>query len=257
MDVRDRTAWLRDFARQRAGRNPPTFLWPKYNMAPYYSQGDILPTREQVEQMPFEEAEEAQIAFMRAPPLPAAILQAVPRAEHDVVIQNNPQHVRNFDYIVRWAGRPHTENSATSYEDIWSSQAFQEFMEGSTLTGHVPPQQFQQLHMRQVNNLLQGGQRPQMVVPMANPAAQAQILREYLPASAPQRASRQGIEHAERLPPFQFQIQENFHDDDNSGPLDHSIQQADSNSQSQQQGAALRRSSRVRSQYAPFGDDFR
>jgi hypothetical protein len=207
MEVRDRTAYLRDFARHRAGRNPPTFLWPKYNMAPYYSQGDILPTLELVQQLPFEQEDEEQIASMRIPPLPSVILEAIALPADQQVIPDAPLHVRNHQYRVRWTGARHSANSVVPYEAVWSTPAFEEFVQGSTLTGHVPAQQFQQNHLRQAMSLAAGG-RPVMAVPMADPASQAHVLHGYVPLANSHHPSRAGIQAALALPPLSFQRQQ-------------------------------------------------
>ena len=72
-DVRGRTVMLKDHQRARAGENPQQFLWPKYNLAPYYQQSDILPPTEPVIHMPF--ADELEPVPVAVPPqLPSAIV---------------------------------------------------------------------------------------------------------------------------------------------------------------------------------------
>ena len=108
--------------------------------------------------------------------------------------------------------------------------------------------------MRQVNVLLQGNRQPQMAVPLANPAAQAQILRDYMPASNSQRASQQGIMHAERIQPMQFQLREESEEEELQEP---DASQTMDNLSSSQQDVLPRRSERSRREhYSPFGDDF-
>jgi hypothetical protein len=196
VEVRPRTALLRDYRKSRAGQQPPEFLWPKFNMAPYYSMGDILPPQEEVIHFPFEDLELEPLQPAELPPLPSAVLSSSPLPEAEWRVQRSPNHVRNHSYMVRWENKPHSANSTVRYEAIWSSWPFQEFVQGSGLIGHVPPQQVEHHHVRQVNALLQGNRQPQMLVPMADPQAQVRVLRDYFPYSEPQRPHASGVAHA-------------------------------------------------------------
>ncbi len=79
--------------------------------------------------------------------VPQAILPRLPSAvlSHErleqTVVHNSPCHVRNQRYHVRWEGRPHSENCVVSYDSIWQSQAFDEYVSGSELVGHIPAAQ--------------------------------------------------------------------------------------------------------------------
>ncbi len=201
LEVRTRTVTLQDYHRARAGRNPPTFQWPKFNLAPYFSQGDIAPG-DNAPAPYIPDAERDQVQIFVPPPLPGAILRAIPIDRP--VIPNSPAHVRNQQYEVRWMDRPHSANSIVNYDDVWSSPAFQEFVSGSEFVGHVPPQQFAQEHARQVQALAYGGAQPNVVVPMANAQVQAEIVRNYIPSSNVQRRIQpHGIARASALPPLQ------------------------------------------------------
>ena len=175
LEVRPRTVTLIDFLRSRAGRNPESFQWPKYNLAPYYSMGDILPAAEGVPEIPVEDVMLEPIRIFNPPVLPSAILRAIPLEE--ALIQDRQNHVRNFTYEVRWTDRPHTANSIVAYDEVWSTPAFEEFVRGSSLVGHIPPEQFEQHHIQQVQSLLNGSRHPPRDVPMANPQSQAAVLR--------------------------------------------------------------------------------
>jgi hypothetical protein len=192
---------LQDYHRARAGREAEPFSWPKYNLLPYYSQGDIRPVGDgPIAALP-DDAERDQVQIFAPPPLPDAVLRAIPLKE--AVVPNAPTHVRNFEYDVRWLERPHSENSTVPYDRVWSTPAFAEFISGSNLTGHVPPQQFEREHTRQVVALAAGSVQPNAAVPLANPQEQAQALRNYNLSQHPARRIQSlGIQRAASLPPL-------------------------------------------------------
>jgi tRNA(Arg) A34 adenosine deaminase TadA len=72
-------------------------------------------------------------------PVPNAILSAEQLPEKEQKEPHTPQHVRNHSYVVRWEGRAHSQNSHESYDSVFASPAFREFIQGSALVGHVPP----------------------------------------------------------------------------------------------------------------------
>jgi hypothetical protein len=232
-DIRPRTVMLRDYNRAQAGEDPQQFLWPKYNLAPYYRQSDILPPVEPVIHMPF--ADEVDPVPVVAPqPLPSAIVSYRPLSEQVV---ENQRHVRNQEYFVRWTGRSHNSNSYVPYDTVWASPAFQEFVQGSALIGHVPPQQFQAAHVAQVNALLRGRAEPGNL-PMADPPVQLQVMRNYFPASDAQRPNAQALARLQELPPMQLS--------QDGGPPSQSPQprQLEIRQQPQLQGGQVRRSNR-------------
>jgi hypothetical protein len=201
IEVRQRTVTLQDYHRARAGRDAEVFPWPKYNLFPYFSQSDIHPVGDGPIQPIIADAERDQIQILVPPTLPSAILRAIPLRA--VVIPHAPLHVRNHDYEVRWDGRPHSENSVVAYDEVWSTPAFQEFLTGSELVGHVAPQNFQREHARQVVALAAGSVQPNAVVPMHDARAQAEALRNYFPSGgAVRRIQDQGVERASLVPPL-------------------------------------------------------
>jgi hypothetical protein len=204
--VSGRTATLRDYIRQQAGHNPSTFTWPKYNMSPYYTMGDILPPQEEIVHFPMTE-ELQPVPILHAAPTPSAILWTAHLPVAQWVVPGQELHVRNFQYMVRWQDKPHSQNSLESYDSIWSSTAFQDFIQGSELIGHVPPHQHEQHHLRQVQALLQGNRHPRIEVPMADAQAQVRALRGYIPMAEGQRPNAQGVQHAAQLPPLQLDQQ--------------------------------------------------
>jgi hypothetical protein len=181
--VRPRSVMLRDFRKAQAGNNPPQFLWPKFNLAPYHRMGDILPPTEPVIQFP-QDYEMEPVPVAQPQTMPSAILSAHPLEQ--LIAPHEPQHVRNFEYLVRWHGRSHASNSRAPYDSVWASPAFEEFVRGSGLTGHVPSQQFQAAHMAQVGAMLRGSQNPGQL-PMAEPQSQARALSHYFPMAAAPR----------------------------------------------------------------------
>jgi hypothetical protein len=90
LEVRPRTVTLIDFLRSRAGRNPESFQWPKYNLALYYSMGDILPAAEGVPEIPVEDVMLEPIRIFNPPVLPSVILRAIPLEE--ALIQDRQNH---------------------------------------------------------------------------------------------------------------------------------------------------------------------
>jgi hypothetical protein len=200
LEVRPRTVTLVDYLRAKAGRNPESFQWPKYNLAPYYSMGDILPAADGVPQIPVEDVMLEPIQIHNPPVLPSVIIRAIPLDE--AVINDRPNHVRNFTYEVRWTDRPHSANSVVAYDDVWSTPAFEEFVQGSALVGHIPPEQFEQHHLRQVQSILSGSRHPPRDVPLADAQSQAAVLRGYFPATSIPRIQAQGVRHASEMPPI-------------------------------------------------------
>ena len=138
------------------------------------------------------------------PTIPSAILSHE-RLEHPV-IRNSPMHVRNQQYLVRWEGRPHSDNGVVPYDAVWQSPAFEEYVSGSDLIGHIPAAQAMQRHVQQVQNLLAGSQ-VNSHVPASNPEIQVQVLRDYFPMSAPQRPNIQAVSRAAEIPPVQLAVE--------------------------------------------------
>lgn len=88
-------------------------------------------------------------------------------------------HVRNHVYKVRWRGKPHSADTWEPYDNIWHQAAFQDFIAGSTLTGHIAPSAYARAHRLHVNALLRN-QAPDRDVAIVDPHAVDGPLRDYL-----------------------------------------------------------------------------
>jgi hypothetical protein len=198
-EVRPRTVSLRDHLKLAAGANPPVFPWPKSTLALYHAAADILPALPDIPDVPVDDDEELPVA--NTPRLPSAILSD---KLTNFVIPNAPRHVRNHEYMVRWAGLPHSANCMTPYDRVWASPAFSDFVQGSELTGHVPPQQFQAEHVRHVSALASGNANPPRAVPLADPDAQGRLMHDFVPFSDARRPRSGAVQVSAQLPPLQL-----------------------------------------------------
>ncbi len=197
-EVRPRSVSLRDFQKAQAGQAAPKFLWPKYNLAPYHLQSGIRPPAEPIIDM--EAAERVDpIPIAQPPALPAAILSH--RMLEQLVRPDEPAHVRNQEYQVRWLNRSHASNSFAPYDAVWASLAFDEYFRGSDLRGHVAVAQFQGQHMLQMQALIRGG-RPRDIVQIEQPEKQVQAMRNFFPLGAGQRPNAAAAAQAGLLPPL-------------------------------------------------------
>jgi hypothetical protein len=88
-------------------------------------------------------------------------------------------HVKNHVYKVRWRGKRHTEDSWEAYEAVWHQFAFEDFIAGSQLSGHVIPSAYARAHRQHVNALLRN-QAPDREVAIVNPHAIDNELRDYV-----------------------------------------------------------------------------
>jgi hypothetical protein len=88
-------------------------------------------------------------------------------------------HVRNHVYRVRWRDKPHSQDSWEAYDNIWHQSAFQDFIAGSELTGHVAPSAYARAHRLHVNALLRN-QAPERDVAIVDPQAIDGPLRDYI-----------------------------------------------------------------------------
>ena len=180
-EVRTSTVLLIDHTAAALNRPHTPFLWPKYQLSPYYKQGDILPAVDNPEPLPEDVAQADAVLPARLPLLVSAVLSHRPA---DIPsIPNAPQHVRNQLYMVRWQGRRHADSSEVPYDAVWQDPAFAEYVEGSTLEGFVHPAQAMERHRAHIQHLLAGNRNPDMAMPMAEPRVQVQVLREYVPGS--------------------------------------------------------------------------
>jgi hypothetical protein len=203
VDVRTSTVMLRDHTAAALNRNPRPFAWPKYQLVPYYQQGDILPVVEPV----IPPADAAQVDALQPAILPRVVSAVISHTRlEQPVIFNSPLHVRNQKYLVRWQDRPHTENASVPYDAVWQSPAFDEFVQGSELIGHVPVAQAMGRHSQLVQNLLAGSRNPNVEVPVQNPEVQVRVLRDYFPMSATQRPNSEGVARAQQIPALELAV---------------------------------------------------
>ncbi len=171
------TVSLRDHSAHARNEHPAPFNWPTCWLFPYHSANVPPPLEVQpppAEPQPHELPNLAMdtdfdvvLAILTAEPLPQQL------ADHAAT------HVRNHVYNVRWRGRPHSEDSWQPYEAVWHQSAFQDFIEGSRLTGHVPPSAYARAHRQHVNALLRN-QAPDRNVPVVDPHVIDHGLRDYL-----------------------------------------------------------------------------
>jgi hypothetical protein len=204
VELRTTTVMLRDHTAAALNRNPKPFAWPKYQLVPYYQQGDILPVIEHV----VPPADVAAPEMVSPAVMPRSVSAVISHERLDPpVVLNSPSHVRNQRYMVRWQDRPHSENVLLDYDAVWQSPAFEEFVKGSELIGHVPVAQAMSRHVQQVQHLLAGSRQPNVDLPVHNPEVQVQVLRDYFPMSAPQRPSAEGVARAQSFPPLRLAVE--------------------------------------------------
>jgi hypothetical protein len=203
MEVRTSTVLLRDHTAAALNRPHTPFLWPKFQLTPYYKQGDILPAIEHPVPPPEVDAPgEAAVMPAQLPRLVQAVLSHRP-AEVPVIV-NAPQHARNQLYMVRWQGRKHHENSEMPYDAIWQDPAFQEYVEFSTLEGFVPPAQAMDRHRIHGQQLMAGNRNPDALIPIANAEVQVRVLRDYMPGSERVSPAPQAVARAAAQPPIEL-----------------------------------------------------
>ncbi len=171
------TVSLRDHGAHARNERPVPFDWPTCWLFPYHSANiPPLPERQppppeplpsDLPAMLMETDFHVVLAILSADPLPAPLPNYA------------PSHVRNHIYRVRWRGRPHAADSWEPYEAVWHQAAFQDFLTGSNLTGHVAPSAFARAHRQHVNALLRN-QAPDRDADLVNPQAIDGQLRDYL-----------------------------------------------------------------------------
>ena len=183
---------LRDSAAHDRGENPRVFPWPKCWLFPYH-RANVPPAPGGVIQPP---PEEPQPEDLPSQPLlteldaASAIVESRPLRQR---VQPYPvAHVRNHEYLVRWRGHRNTDAVWCPYDLVWHLSAFQDFVEGSTLSGHVPPSQYARFHRLHVNQLLRF-MEPDRRVPLADPEAINNILRDYVPEDKHRRRATQPL----------------------------------------------------------------
>jgi hypothetical protein len=171
------TVVLVDVNARFRGERPDPFTYPKVWLHPYSKDTSVItdpvPPPPSNEDLP-------PIPLLIEPDVIGAVLQALPI--DNPPLPSLPNDVRNFRYSVRWLNTPHSQNSVEPYHMIWHTSAFAEFIQGSSLTGHVPPTAYALKHRLHVNQLLQR-QEPDRAVPLADPSAlnNERALRHYIP----------------------------------------------------------------------------
>jgi hypothetical protein len=181
----------------------PTFRWPKELLWPYHP--DSLPALPEPQQLDDQEAPELPIVCDVE--CANAIIKC--RRLTRPVIPNAPLHVRNQEYLVRWTGRPHYDVTWASYNSIWATFAFQEFIIDSNLTGHVPPAAYTLAHRRHVQQLLSGTAAPDRMVPIAAPTHVERMI-QYFPSEMPRKPNKKAL----RISLSQAERQQEFESDD-------------------------------------------
>jgi hypothetical protein len=185
------TLSLRDHKAHNDGRSPRCFQWPKRWVFPYHVINEEAledpeppppPEDDDVPELMMDGEETAVSAILGCQRLPEAEWLGLARGGEDPSL-----HVRNNRYLVRWSGKPHSENSWEQYARVWHTNAFQEFMRGSTLRGHVPPSQYAARHRNHVNALVRGRAPAeadrQVVIQEAQQVVN--VMQGYMPLRAP------------------------------------------------------------------------
>jgi hypothetical protein len=180
------TVLLRDY------RYPfrPDIRWPKELMWPYHE--DTQPPLPEPVQVPGELPE---LQIVCDPECANAILEC--RQIRDLVVPESPRHVRNYEYRVRWTGRPHSDLTWASYSSVWSTYAFQDYIVDSPLVGHVPPAGYALAHRRHAQMLLTGTKKPDRRVHLADMDFFPRNLK-YFPCEMPRKPTRRALQGSAR-----------------------------------------------------------
>jgi hypothetical protein len=172
------TVMLVDVSARFRRENPEPFPYPKLWLHPYSK--DTQPQAGDQPPPPPEDGDLPPLPLLIEPSSISAVVSAAPLAQ--LVFPQTPSHVRNYLYTVRWLNSPHANNSQEPYDLVWHTPAFDEFVQGSGLTGHIAPSAYSLRHRTHVNQMLHGAQADQDII-LANPDAlrQDRILRHYYP----------------------------------------------------------------------------
>ena len=192
MDCTNTTVRLRDLRAHTQLQNPIIFEWPKRELWPYYAR--TQPTAVEVHPPPHD-PEPAEMPILSEIEVANAVLLARPLENQ---AHNPASNVRNFEYLVRWEGKPHTDTTWCLYSQIWHASAFQDFIRDSTYTDHVPPTAYALFHRQHVNQLLRGDANPNRRVPIEHPRAVAHNLFDYFPQERPRQPNAQALRESER-----------------------------------------------------------
>jgi hypothetical protein len=181
--LRDRRAFMRS-------EDPVIFKWPKRELWPYYARTQPAGEVEEIQ----EDRPDALHIVSRTDEINAILLSEQLRDR-----AHTPQtNVRNYRYLVRWEGRPHSDTSFASYQEVWHTSAFQSFYRDSGLTDHIPPTQHALAHRQHVTQLLRGDAQPAAQVPVANPRRVMHNLFDFFPTERPTYPNRSALQRAER-----------------------------------------------------------
>jgi len=186
------TVRLRDLRAHTQLQNPIIFEWPKRELWPYYAR--TQPAAAEVHPPPHD-PNPADLQILTDVDVANAVLLARPL---DQQLHNPASNVRNFEYLVRWEGKPHTDTTWCSYPQIWHASAFQDFIRDSTYTDHVAPTAHQLFHRQHVTQLLRGDVNPNRRVPIDNPRAIAHNLFDYFPQERPRQPNAQALRESEQ-----------------------------------------------------------
>ena len=186
VDCDTNTVTLRDYRAFVQLQRPVPFRWPKRWLWPYH-----------MATFPAPSDAPAQPDGPPPPPLPRPALSTpidaviASRPLQPPIAPVAPSHVANHEYLCRWPDRPHTANAWMRYKDVWSSTAFNDFLRGSDLTGHVPPTTYLALHRQHLMALAHNHPEIPRDVAIDHPAEALQLLQDYVPlesaATAPKR----------------------------------------------------------------------
>ncbi len=187
MECATTTVKLRDRRMFMARENPVTFLWPKRELWPYFTRCEPA---ENFDELRDDQPDE--LPHFVSTQLVNAVLEHRFR-EHSATPRNN---VRNFDYLVRWEGQPHSQTTWERYENISHMSAFQDFVRDSGLTNHVPTTQHSALHRQHVTQLLRGEANPVSTIPIQDPRQVVQNLQGYFSSDQPLYPNRAALQRS-------------------------------------------------------------
>jgi hypothetical protein len=153
------------------------FTWPTCWLFPYHSANVPPPAAIQPPPNDPQENDLPSLIMDSDFDIALAIIAHSPLPEP---LANLPQtHVKNHVYKVRWRGKRHSEDSWEPYEAVWHQFAFEDFISGSQLVGHIPPSAYARAHRQHVNALLRN-EAPERDVAIVDPHAIDHALRDYV-----------------------------------------------------------------------------
>jgi hypothetical protein len=187
MECLTTTVKLRDRRAFMAQENPVIFLWPKRELWPYFARCEPAADVELLQQ---EQPVEPPVVRTNR------VANAILRSRFKEQLATPRTNARNYEYLVRWDGRPHEEATWERYEQISNTSAFQDFIRDSTLTNHVPPTQYSALHRQHVTQLLRGDANPVSTVPIQDPRQVVQRLQDHFSSEQPHYPNRAALQRS-------------------------------------------------------------